>query len=98
MSKITAALNPPRRVLLGPGPSDVPARVLAASPKTKVLGIVHAETSTGAHQPLQEIFRLVHEALRLVEEEGFDRRIERHARNHRALPAGIIARFSSAGR
>jgi alanine-glyoxylate transaminase/serine-glyoxylate transaminase/serine-pyruvate transaminase len=31
-------------------------------PKTKVLGIVHAETSTGAHQPLEEISRIVHEA------------------------------------
>jgi alanine-glyoxylate transaminase/serine-glyoxylate transaminase/serine-pyruvate transaminase len=35
---------------------------LADHPKTKVVGIVHAETSTGAHQPLVEISRLVHEA------------------------------------
>src|ERR1051326_871148 len=28
------------------------ARTLKEHPKTKVLGIVHAETSTGAHQPL----------------------------------------------
>ena len=28
----------------------------------KLVGIVHAETSTGAHQPLEEIARLVHEA------------------------------------
>ncbi len=28
----------------------------------KVVGIVHAETSTGAHQPLEDISRLVHEA------------------------------------
>ncbi len=28
-------------------------------PDTEVLGIVHAETSTGAHQPLEEISRLV---------------------------------------
>jgi alanine-glyoxylate transaminase/serine-glyoxylate transaminase/serine-pyruvate transaminase len=35
---------------------------LKAHPKTKVLGIVHAETSTGAHQPLQEISQLVHGA------------------------------------
>ena len=26
----TASFHPPRRILLGPGPSDVPARVLAA--------------------------------------------------------------------
>src|SRR5947208_3829093 len=35
-----------------------PAAVAAAlnqHPKTKVLGIVHAETSTGAHQPIEEI-------------------------------------------
>ncbi len=35
---------------------------LAAHPRTKVLGIVHAETSTGAHQPLEEISTLVHDA------------------------------------
>lgn len=28
----------------------------------KVVGIVHAETSTGAHQPLEEISRVVHDA------------------------------------
>lgn len=38
------------------------AEALAAHPGTKVLGIVHAETSTGAHQPLEEISRLVHDA------------------------------------
>jgi alanine-glyoxylate transaminase/serine-glyoxylate transaminase/serine-pyruvate transaminase len=38
------------------------AEMLAAHPKTKVVGIVHAETSTGAHQPLEEISRIVHEA------------------------------------
>jgi alanine-glyoxylate transaminase/serine-glyoxylate transaminase/serine-pyruvate transaminase len=35
---------------------------LADHPNTKVLGIVHAETSTGAHQPLVEISKLVHDA------------------------------------
>ncbi|MGD8897074.1 MAG: alanine--glyoxylate aminotransferase family protein [Acidobacteriota bacterium] len=35
---------------------------LAEHPGTRVVGIVHAETSTGAHQPLVEISRLVHEA------------------------------------
>lgn len=42
-----------------------PAAIGAAlkqHPRTKVLGIVHAETSTGAHQPLEEVSRLVHEA------------------------------------
>lgn len=42
-------------------PSAV-AEALAAHPDTKVLGIVHAETSTGAHQPLVEISKLVHDA------------------------------------
>ena len=42
-----------------------PAQVteaLKAHPKAKILGIVHAETSTGAHQPLEEISKLVHDA------------------------------------
>jgi alanine-glyoxylate transaminase / serine-glyoxylate transaminase / serine-pyruvate transaminase len=38
------------------------ADALKAHPKVKVLGIVHAETSTGAHQPLEEISCLVHAA------------------------------------
>lgn len=38
------------------------ADVLEQHSRTKVLGIVHAETSTGAHQPLEEISRLVHDA------------------------------------
>jgi alanine-glyoxylate transaminase/serine-glyoxylate transaminase/serine-pyruvate transaminase len=42
-------------------PSAV-ADALKKHPKTKVLGIVHAETSTGAHQPLEEISKLVHAA------------------------------------
>src|SRR5205814_9559723 len=47
------------------GQTIAPAAVadsLKQHPKTKVLGIVHAETSTGAHQPLEEISRLVHDA------------------------------------
>jgi alanine-glyoxylate transaminase / serine-glyoxylate transaminase / serine-pyruvate transaminase len=49
-----------------------PAQVASAlrqHPKTKVFGIVHAETSTGAHQPLEEISKLVHNtgALLLVD-------------------------------
>lgn len=38
------------------------ASMLKAHPNTKVVGIVHAETSTGAHQPLEEISKLVHDA------------------------------------
>lgn len=37
-------------------------RALDELPDPKVVGIVHAETSTGAHQPLEEISRLVHDA------------------------------------
>ena len=42
-----------------------PAAVEAAlksEPRAKLVGIVHAETSTGAHQPLEEITRLTHDA------------------------------------
>jgi len=41
---------------------DAVAKALAEHPKTRVVGIVHAETSTGAHQPLVDISRLVHQA------------------------------------
>lgn len=33
-----------------------------AHPKAKLLTIVHAETSTGVHQPLEEISKIVHDA------------------------------------
>jgi len=36
------------------------AAALDAHPKAKLLGIVHAETSTGAHQPLEGIANLCH--------------------------------------
>jgi alanine-glyoxylate transaminase/serine-glyoxylate transaminase/serine-pyruvate transaminase len=36
------------------------AAALAAHPRAKLVGIVHAETSTGSHQPLEEISALVH--------------------------------------
>jgi len=42
-------------------PTDV-AAALGRCRKPKLLGIVHAETSTGAWQPLEEIGRLTHEA------------------------------------
>jgi alanine-glyoxylate transaminase/serine-glyoxylate transaminase/serine-pyruvate transaminase len=35
---------------------------LSAHPRSKLVGIVHAETSTGAHQPLEEISAVVHQA------------------------------------
>ena len=35
---------------------------LKEHPGVKIVGIVHAETSTGAHQPMDEIAHLVHEA------------------------------------
>lgn len=38
------------------------ARAVESHPKAKLLTIVHAETSTGAHQPLEEISKVVHEA------------------------------------
>lgn len=52
----------------GISPDDVRA-ALTAHPKTKALGIVHAETSTGEHQPLEEIAKLVkdHGALFVVD-------------------------------
>lgn len=41
-------------------PADV-ARALAAHPEAKALAVVHAETSTGVLQPLEELARLCHE-------------------------------------
>lgn len=40
---------------------DQIAAALDQHPKTKLLGIVHAETSTGAHQPLDGLAELVHQ-------------------------------------
>jgi alanine-glyoxylate transaminase/serine-glyoxylate transaminase/serine-pyruvate transaminase len=42
--------------------AEAVAAAVAAKPRAKWVGIVHAETSTGAHQPLEEISRLVHDA------------------------------------
>lgn len=42
--------------------TEAVARTLAEHPRTKVVGIVHAETSTGSHQPIEEISSLAHEA------------------------------------
>ena len=43
-------------------PAERVAEAFKAMPDAKVFTIVHAETSTGAHQPLEEISRIVHEA------------------------------------
>jgi alanine-glyoxylate transaminase / serine-glyoxylate transaminase / serine-pyruvate transaminase len=43
-------------------PAERVAEALKTVPDAKLLGIVHAETSTGAHQPLEEISKLVHDA------------------------------------
>lgn len=45
------------------------ADLLKAHPRTKIVGLVHAETSTGMHQPLEEISEIVHQhnALFLVD-------------------------------
>ncbi len=46
-----------------------PARVadaLKAAKKPKVVALVHAETSTGAHQPIEEISKLVHDTRALM--------------------------------
>nr|XP_061812128.1 (S)-ureidoglycine--glyoxylate transaminase-like [Nerophis lumbriciformis] len=42
--------------------SEQVRKALARQPDTKVVAIVHAETSTGAHQPLEEISAEVHAA------------------------------------
>jgi alanine-glyoxylate transaminase/serine-glyoxylate transaminase/serine-pyruvate transaminase len=43
-------------------PAEKVGEMLKAHPRVKIVGIVHAETSTGAHQPLEEISKLVHAA------------------------------------
>src|SRR5256885_2028154 len=53
-----ATLSIEPRLLLGPGPSPVHERILqalGAHRDTGVLAVVHAETWTGARQPLEEI-------------------------------------------
>ena len=50
-------------------PREQIAAALAAHPRAKVLGIVQAETSTGAHQPIEDLSELTraHGALLLVD-------------------------------
>jgi len=38
------------------------ADALARHPKAKLVGLVHAETSTGAHQPIEKMAEIVHQA------------------------------------
>ena len=43
-------------------PDEAVAEAVAAHPKAKLVTVVHAETSTGSHQPLEEISNIVHSA------------------------------------
>ena len=45
---------------------DAVQQSLKAYPNTKLVGVVHAETSTGAVSPIQEISRVVHDANALL--------------------------------
>ena len=42
--------------------ADQIGEAVAAHPQAKLVGIVHAETSTGAHQPIEDISKVVHDA------------------------------------
>ncbi len=42
--------------------TEAVAKALADHPRSKLVGMIHAETSTGSHQPLEEISKLVHGA------------------------------------
>lgn len=56
--------DPPRRILLGPGPSDVPPRVLEALGKTTLshLDPLYLELMDECQQRLREVFRTRNEA------------------------------------
>ncbi|MBK1880896.1 alanine--glyoxylate aminotransferase family protein [Luteolibacter pohnpeiensis] len=43
-------------------PDEMIADAVERFPKSKALAIVHAETSTGAHQPIESVSKIVHEA------------------------------------
>lgn len=43
-------------------PDEAVTEAVQAHPNAKLVGIVHAETSTGVHQPLEEISKIVHGA------------------------------------
>ncbi|HZZ30036.1 MAG TPA: alanine--glyoxylate aminotransferase family protein [Pirellulales bacterium] len=60
---MAAPLNPPVRILLGPGPSDIHPRVLAAMSKPTVghLDPYYLELMNGMQQMLRELFRTKNE-------------------------------------
>jgi alanine-glyoxylate transaminase/serine-glyoxylate transaminase/serine-pyruvate transaminase len=65
MADVAARAGAQVTVLERPYGEVFPAEQIAEAVKRvqpKVLGIVHAETSTGAHQPLEEISKIVHDA------------------------------------
>ena len=65
MADVAARAGAEVTVLERPYGEVFPADQIAEAVKRvqpKVLGIVHAETSTGAHQPLEEISKIVHDA------------------------------------
>ena len=45
-------------------PDQVAQRALKSAKKPKLVAIVHAETSTGIHQPLEEISTMAHRMAR----------------------------------
>src|SRR5947207_2612161 len=56
MTDLLAPLNPPERLLCGPGPSN--ERILeqlGRHPETRLVAVVHAETSTGVTHPVAEL-------------------------------------------
>ena len=58
-----ASLNPPRRVLMGPGPSDTPARVLAAlgAPTVGHLDPYFLQVMNDTQSMLRQVFRTTNE-------------------------------------
>src|SRR5271165_5440481 len=59
MTNLPPPLNPPVRILLGPGPSDVNPRVLAAlaAPTVGHLDPYYLKLMNGMQQLLREVFR-----------------------------------------
>jgi len=59
MSITIPSLNPPKRVLMGPGPSDTPARVLAAlgAPTVGHLDPYFLQVMTETQEMLRQVFR-----------------------------------------
>ncbi|MEX2559633.1 MAG: alanine--glyoxylate aminotransferase family protein, partial [Pirellulales bacterium] len=60
---IAPPLNPPVRILMGPGPSDVPPRVLAAmaAPTVGHLDPYYLELMNGMQRMLRGVFRTANE-------------------------------------